>query len=141
MQTQFTIKAIGYINSEYKERKHTPSQGKESKNSYGTIKMLPEYKEGIKDLKVGMKITVIFCFHLSKGYTLTTRARLSPLPRGVFSTRSPDRPNSLGATDVEIIEIHNDKIRFLGADMLDGSPVIDIKPAILCSLPKSDIEA
>ncbi|MBK5254113.1 MAG: tRNA (N6-threonylcarbamoyladenosine(37)-N6)-methyltransferase TrmO [Peptostreptococcaceae bacterium] len=130
MKSEFTINAIGYINSEYAERKQAPHQGKESKNSLGTIEMLPEYKDGIRDLRAGMKITVIFCFHLSKGYELITRARLSPVPMGVFSTRSPDRPNSLGVTEVEILEINDNKISFAGADMLDGSPVIDIKPSI-----------
>ena len=128
MADEIIIKPVGYIRSKYTRREGTPFQGRESTGSCGTIEMLPEFKDGIRDLKAGMKITVIFNFHLSQGYTLITAARKSPEPRGVFSTRSPDRPNSLGITTVEIVSITDGRIEFLGADMLDGTPVIDIKP-------------
>jgi len=81
-------------------------------------------------LKPGDKITVAFHFHLSKGFELTTVPYLSDTPAGVFSTRSPDRPNGLGITVVDISGIEENRIEFTGADMLDGSPVIDIKPSI-----------
>lgn len=129
MKDKIIIEPIGYIKTKYIERKGTPPQGKESVESYGSILMQPKFAEGICDLKVGMKITVIFNFHKSKDYKLITEARLSPTPLGVFSTRSPDRPNRIGITDVEIINIEDGKIDFIGADMLDGTPVIDIKPS------------
>ncbi|MBM9519823.1 tRNA (N6-threonylcarbamoyladenosine(37)-N6)-methyltransferase TrmO [Desulforhopalus vacuolatus] len=128
MADEIIIKPVGYIRSKYTRRAGTPFQGRESTGSCGTIEILPEFKDGIQDLKVGMKITVIFNFHLSTGYTLITLARNSSVPRGVFSTRSPDRPNSLGITTVEIVRTAEGRIDFLGADMLDGTPVIDIKP-------------
>lgn len=128
MNNKIDIEPIGYINTKYKERKGTPPQGNESKDSFGAINMLPAFKDGIQDLKIGMNITIIFNFHHSRDYKLVTEARLSPVPLGVFSTRSPDRPNFLGITVVEIVDITESSIKFLGADMLDGTPVIDIKP-------------
>lgn len=129
MDDKIILEPIGYIQTKYKERKGTPPQGRESTESYGSILMRDEFVEGICDLKSGMGITIIFNFHKSKGYKLVTEARLSPVPLGVFSTRSPNRPNSLGITDVKITNIEEGRIDFIGADMLDGTPVIDIKPS------------
>lgn len=127
---EFTIRPIGYIETEYNERKGTPPQGFETEESRGTIVMEPDFQEGIRDLKKGMRLTVIFCFHRSEGYQLITPSRMSPVPVGVFSTRSPNRPNSLGVSEVKIIDIAENKIIFEGADMLNGTPVIDIKPSL-----------
>ncbi len=129
MNEKISIEPIGYIETKYQERKGTPPQGRESKESYGTICMRSEFVDGIRDLKEGMEITIIFNFHKSKDYKLITEARLSPVPLGVFATRSPDRPNRIGITDVKIKKIGDGKIEFIGADMLDGTPVIDIKPS------------
>ncbi|SHJ64347.1 tRNA-Thr(GGU) m(6)t(6)A37 methyltransferase TsaA [Dethiosulfatibacter aminovorans DSM 17477] len=119
---------IGYIESEYKDRKSTPYQGYVNRDGVARIVMRPEYAEGISDLEAGMKITVIFNFHHSKGYKLITPSRMSDRPVGVFSTRSPDRPNSLGVTVVKIMDIVDNIIYISNADMMDGTPVVDIKP-------------
>lgn len=121
---------IGYIESEYKDRKSTPYQGYVNKEGVAKIVMRPEYAEGIRDLKAGMKITVIFNFHNSKGYKLITPSRISVSPVGVFSTRSPNRPNSLGVTVVKIVDIVDNIIHISNVDMMDGTPVVDIKPYI-----------
>lgn len=127
---EYKIKPIGYIKTKYKDRKDTPSQGANVKSSLGCIQIEEEFLEGIRDLKSGMNITVVFYFNQSKGYKLITKGRMSPVPVGVFSTRSPDRPNSIGITEVVIREIKDNIIEFRGADMLDGTPVIDIKPTL-----------
>jgi len=101
------------------------------KSSLGYIQMEEEFLEGIRDLKSGMNITLVFYFNQSKGYSLITNSRMSNVPVGVFSTRSPNRPNSIGITEVVIREIKGATIEFKGADMLDGTPVIDIKPSLL----------
>ena len=130
MSQKNTVETIAYIHTNYTERKGTPPQGYESEKSFGCIELLPEFADGIRDLKAGDRIVVLFIFHLSKGYTLITKARRSSVPLGVFSTRSPDRPNSLGISTVTITEINGRVIRFEGADMLDGTPVVDIKPSL-----------
>ena len=128
---EYKIKPIGYIKTKYKEFDNTPSQGAKVKSSLGYIQMEEEFLEGIRDLKSGMNITLVFYFNQSKGYSLITNSRMSNVPVGVFSTRSPNRPNSIGITEVIIREIRGDIIEFKGADMLDGTPVIDIKPSLL----------
>ena len=128
---EYKIKPIGYIKTKYKEFDNTPSQGAKVKSSLGYIQMEEEFLEGIRDLKSGMNITLVFYFNQSKGYSLVTNSRMSNIPVGVFSTRSPNRPNSIGITEVIIREIRGDIIEFKGADMLDGTPVIDIKPSLL----------
>lgn len=127
---EFKIRPIGYIKTKYIERTSTPSQGAKVEGSMGTIVMEADFVEGIRDLKKGTKISVIFYFHLSKGYKLITPSRASPFPIGVFSIRSPDRPNCLGVSEVTITDIIDNKISFEGADMLNGTPVIDIKPSM-----------
>jgi len=128
---EYKIKPIGYIKTKYKEFDNTPSQGAKVKSSLGYIQMEEEFLEGIRDLKSGMNITLVFYFNQSKGYSLITNSRMSNVPVGVFSTRSPNRPNSIGITEVVIREIKGATIEFKGADMLDGTPVIDIKPSLL----------
>ncbi len=127
---EYIIKPIGYIKTEYIERGEAPPQGSRTKSSFGYIKMEPEFLEGIRDLKSGMTITLVFYFHKSEGYSLITKSRMSIHPVGVFSTRSPDRPNCIGITEVLIRSVDNNIIEFQGADMLDGTPVIDIKPSL-----------
>lgn len=128
MKEKISIEPIGYIYTKYEDRKNTPPQGRESEESHGYIQIEKDFLDGICDLKENTYITIIFYFNRSKGYKLITPSRLSIEPMGVFSTRSPDRPNSLGITSVKITKIEKDKIFFLGADMLNKTPVIDIKP-------------
>lgn len=136
MEKDIVIVPIGYIQSEYEESKDVPHQGRCFTESVGAIVMLPEFQLGIQDLKVGQNIEVIFNFNRSRGFSLITPARMGPSPRSVFSTRSPNRPNSLGITIVKILNIDENKITFAGADMLNNTPVIDIKPALTEKLVK-----
>ncbi len=122
------FEAIGYIKAEYITRKGTPSQGQNSTDSHGTIVIRDKYIEGIQGFKPGDQITVIFNFHKSTGYKLTIVPHQRDTPTGVFATRSPNRPNGVGITIVEITKVEDANIEFIGADMLDGTPVIDIKP-------------
>jgi tRNA-Thr(GGU) m(6)t(6)A37 methyltransferase TsaA len=127
---QILLDPIGYIESEYRDNKSTPHQGYLKKDSHAKIVMRPKYKDGIKDLKTGMRITVIFNFHKSKGYKLNGPSRMSSKPVGVFTTRSPNRPNSLGVTVVEVLDVIDNTIYISNADMMDGTPVVDIKPYV-----------
>ncbi len=130
MEDKFTIEPIGYLQTKYNIRQGTPRQGKNSENSFGRIIIKSKYAEGIKGIKQGDKITILFHFHKSKGFELTTIPYRSDTPTGVFCTRSPDRPNGIGITVVEVTNVIDNNIEFKGADMLDETPVIDIKPYI-----------
>lgn len=127
---KIVFEPIGYIYTNYIKRQGTLIQGQNSEISPGKIVMKSKYVEGINGIKKGDKITILFHFHKSKGYELTTIPYLSDTPTGVFCTRSPDRPNGIGITVVDVTHVKDNKIEFIGADMFDKTPVIDIKPYI-----------
>jgi len=86
---------------------------------------------GLKGLAEQPRILVVFQFHLSEGYELLQHPRgdSSREKRGVFALRSPRRPNPIGVTEVELLEIRDNVLRVRGLDAVDGSPVLDLKPA------------
>ncbi|MGH4038209.1 MAG: TrmO family methyltransferase domain-containing protein [Sphaerochaeta sp.] len=128
MEEKIEITPIGYVMSEYDDSYyHADKEGKRN-YSEAKIKMLPEYKIGIKDLKVGMIITIIFHFNKSSDYDMVSPTCFSKEPLGIFSSRSPRRPNGLGITATKIVAIDDDSITIEKGDMIDGTPIIDIKP-------------
>lgn len=126
--TEILMKPIGYIRSPYKEKAAVPKQGILSSKTTAVIEMLEEYKEGIADINEGDYGIVLFYFHESKGYKLTTLSHTKNQKMGVFSTRSPNRPNGIGMSVVRFIRKEDNRLIFEGVDMLDNTPVLDIKP-------------
>lgn len=95
----------------------------------GVIEIYPEYCEGIKDIEAGSYGLVLFHFDQSQGYKLVTYSHGHNQDHvGVFSTRSPNRPNGIGTTVVKFLSIDGCRLEFQGVDMLNGTPVLDIKP-------------
>ncbi|MTI47251.1 MAG: tRNA (N6-threonylcarbamoyladenosine(37)-N6)-methyltransferase TrmO [Firmicutes bacterium] len=125
---EIKMSPIGYIKSNYKEKKEIPRQSIFAKDEKATIEILEEYKEGIQDIKEGSYGVVLFHFHKSEEYTLKTVSHKTGEWMGVFSTRSPNRPNGIGMSIVKITKIDGSIIEFQGVDMVDGTPVLDIKP-------------
>lgn len=130
MNHAINFEAIGYMETGYIERPGTPSQGQNLSDSTGTMVIRDKYLEGTSGFKVGDRVTVVFNFHKSEGYKLRIVPFKGKVETGVFSTRSPDRPNGIGITTVEITAIGGCRIDFTGADMLDGTPILDLKPAM-----------
>lgn len=127
---EYRFKAIGYVKTEAESvpRHWTVSQVE------GEIIINPEYKEGLRDIKVGDKIIVIFCFHKSPPFTPDKLIQKPPHQderKGVFSTCSPHRPNPIGLSVLDVLGVHENIIKVKGLDMFDGTPVLDIKPYIL----------
>lgn len=122
------MEAIGYIKSGIKEKKDLPSQNVLNQNKKAIIEMSPKFVEGIEGIKENTYGIILFYFHKSKDAPL----RLIPHRRdeitGVFNTRSPNRPNGIGLSIVKFTKVYDDKLEFEGVDMLDGTPVLDIKP-------------
>ena len=118
---------IGYIRSPYKEPGQAPPQSVMREDVYAQIEVLPQYREALDDLRGGMYIVVLFHFHLSRGYTLKTRTPWSDEPRGLFSARTPHRPNPIGMSIVRLVSIEGTTLTIEGVDMVDGTPVLDIK--------------
>lgn len=119
---------IGYIKSPYKERDEAPAQGSEDCDTLGMIVLDKQFIEATAGMKPGLKYIVLFHFHKINEYKLTVRARSTGMLTGLFSTRSPKRPNAIGVSIITIRSINNEVIEFTGVDMLDGTPVLDIKP-------------
>lgn len=122
------MKPIAYIKSNYKTLDDIPRQSVQSLSQHAEIQMLDEFAEGIKDLEAGRHIVVLFYFHKSKGFEIKKKSKKTGEVRGIFSLRSPHRPNGIGMSIVKIIENECGVIKFQGVDMLDGTPVLDIKP-------------
>ncbi len=99
----------------------------------GTIVIDEQYKEGLKDIKAGQRIVVLFYFHQSPRFTpdlLVQKPRHRNEQLGVFSICSPVRPNPIGMSAVEVLKVDGCTIHIKGLDMRDGSPVLDIKPYV-----------
>ncbi|MHA1341896.1 MAG: tRNA (N6-threonylcarbamoyladenosine(37)-N6)-methyltransferase TrmO [Promethearchaeota archaeon] len=121
---------IGIIHSPYKEAVGTPIQPKFDEGSEGIVEIFEEYKEGLSDLDMFSHIILIFHFHKTKGYVLKTRPYLEENERGIFAVRGPRRPNPIGLSIVKLERIENNKIYVKNLDLLDGTPILDIKPYI-----------
>jgi len=124
------LKPIGIIHSPFKKIVGIPIQTVFSDKGNGTVELLPEYKEGLKDLEGFSHIILIYYFHRSKGYRLICRPFLDRVERGVFATRAPARPNPIGLSIVRVKKIRGNMIKVASLDILDGTPLIDIKPYI-----------
>lgn len=125
-----TYKPIGIIRTPFKSREGMPIQPSGAKGVQGTIKIEKEYVGGLKDLEGFSHIILLYHFHLSKGYYLTLTPFLDDQPRGVFSTRAPRRPNPIGMSIVKLIRIRKDVLEIENVDIIDGTPLLDIKPYV-----------
>ena len=118
---------IGVIHSPYHSRKETPNWGASDPVTEGEIELDEQYLEGSADMHPGERYQVLFYFHKSGGYRLTVAKRGVGPMTGVFSTHAPDRPNAIGVSVITVTGVHGRLIRFTGVDMLEGTPVLDIK--------------
>jgi tRNA-Thr(GGU) m(6)t(6)A37 methyltransferase TsaA len=121
---------IGIVHSPYIKQEGTPIQTVASKGAKGVIEIFPEYKEGLKDMENFSHIYILFHFHLSSQKPLTVIPFLDMKHHGVFATRSPARPNAIGLSVVCLEKIIENKLYIKNVDMLEGTPVLDIKPYI-----------
>ena len=121
---------IGIIHSSYKEKTGVPIQGSLSDDSKGWIELSAEYKEGLKDLDGFSHIILVYEFHLSKGYSLMVTPFLDDKEHGVFATRAPRRPNPIGMSIVRLDRIQDNILHIGEVDVIDGTPLLDIKPYV-----------
>ena len=127
---EISYRPIGIIRSPYKETEGAPIQTTGAKGVSGTVEILPECAEGLKDLDGFSHIILIYHFHLSKGHSLTVKPFLDNIPRGVFSTRAPKRPNAIGFSVVRLAKIEGATLYIEDVDIVDSTPLLDIKPYV-----------
>jgi tRNA-Thr(GGU) m(6)t(6)A37 methyltransferase TsaA len=124
------VKPIGIINSAFKQALGTPIQPAFAKGAKGTVEVFPEYKEALKDLEGFERIWLIYWFDRSSNPKLTVRPYMDKAEHGLFSTRAPARPNPIGISCVKLINIEDCTLFIEELDILDGTPLLDIKPYV-----------
>jgi tRNA (adenine37-N6)-methyltransferase len=125
-----TYKPIGVVHSQFKEPINVPIQAAASDGAVGTIEVYPQYAEGLTDLEGFSHLILLYHFHLVKAGSLMVKPFLDDKLHGVFATRSPARPNPIGISIVQLIEIKANILHIQDIDIIDGTPVIDIKPYV-----------
>ena len=124
----FTPQPIGFVASPYKQVGEIPKGLGAKHEAEGELNVLPEFEAGLKDIEGFSHLFVIWEFDRSSGFELLGTPPNDDRPHGVFATRSPKRPNPLGLTVVELLGREGASLRVRGVDMLDGTPILDIKP-------------
>jgi len=136
----FTAQPIGFIRSPYRETSAIPKGLGAKHDAEGAIELLREFEPGLKDIEGFSHLYVLWEFDRSDGFDLIAHPPTDEKrPHGVFATRSPRRPNPIGLTVVELLAREGATLRVRGLDMLDGTPVLDIKP-YLSSIPEERLK-
>jgi tRNA-Thr(GGU) m(6)t(6)A37 methyltransferase TsaA len=126
----FAFKAIGVLETPYQSKAGVPIQGVFDPGSEGKAEIFEEFEPGLVDLEGFSHIIVIYVFHRSHGYDLVCRPYMEDRLHGVFAMRAPRRPNPIGFSVVRL-EKRKGRILYLSeVDMLDGTPILDIKPFV-----------
>jgi tRNA-Thr(GGU) m(6)t(6)A37 methyltransferase TsaA len=133
------MKPIGTVHSPYRDTASIPKGPGAKHDAEGVLELLPELEAGLADIGGFSHLYVIWAFDRSEGYDLTSTPPTDTRPHGVFATRSPRRPNPIGLTVVRLLGREGPRLRVRGVDMLDGTPILDIKP-YLSSVPDGELE-
>ena len=128
--TPVMFHTIGTIHTPYERRGDAPRQGGLEPDVRGTAELFPEYARGLRDLDGLSHVILIFHFDRAKEGALEATPPGHTHSRGVFASRSPSRPNGIGLTVVRLLGVEGNRVLFGGPDMLDGTPLLDIKPFV-----------
>lgn len=128
MITNITCKPIGIIHSKHTEAAKTPIQPVYALDCAGTVDVFPEFADGLADLEGFSHIYLLYHLHRCEDVRLTVKPFLQDVERGVFATRAPCRPNGIGMSIVRLIRREGNTLQVQGLDVLDGTPLLDIKP-------------
>lgn len=127
---EISYRPIGLIHSPFQEAKGTPIQPTGAEGVAGNAEIFPEYSAGLKDLDGFSHIILLCHFHLAKGYSLSQKPFMDQQERGIFAIRGPSRPNPIGLSIVRLTGIKDNIIYLKDLDILDGTPILDIKPYV-----------
>jgi tRNA-Thr(GGU) m(6)t(6)A37 methyltransferase TsaA len=124
----FTPRTIGYARTPFKDASAIPKGLGAQHPEEGVLDILPEFSAGLTDIEGFSHLIVLWAFDRSDGFDLLVTPPTDDRPHGVFTTRSPRRPNPLALTIVELLRREDSKLHVRGVDMIDGTPILDIKP-------------
>jgi tRNA-Thr(GGU) m(6)t(6)A37 methyltransferase TsaA len=130
----FVPQPIGFVSSPYHQTSEIPKGLHAKHEAEGVLKILPEFEPGLIDIEGFSHLFILWEFHRSGDFDLVGIPPFDDRPHGVFATRSPRRPNPIGLTVVELIRRESAWLHVRGVDMLEGTPILDIKP-YLTSVP------
>ena len=133
-----SMEPIGKIHSPYMETAQIPKGMGAVHQAEGILELLPAYEAGLTDIEGFSHLYVLWVFNRSTGYDLLGTPPSDTRPHGVFATRSPRRPNPIGLTVVKLLRRERHRLHVSGLDMLNGTPILDIKP-YLSSVPLEDL--
>jgi len=131
----FSFDPIGYVKSPYTSTHGVPKGLGAKHEAEGILEILPKYEIGLTDIEGFSHLFVLWVFDRAEGYELIGNPTSDSRPHGVFATRSPRRPNPVGLTVVQLLRREGRVLHVRGVDMLDGTPILDIKP-YLSSIPQ-----
>ena len=126
---EFIMKPIGIIHSPFSDKKQTPIQPTRS-DATGSVEVFLEFADGLRDLEGFSHIILLYVFHQSDKYTLLVTPFLDDKQHGLFTTRYPCRPNPIGISIVRLLSCQNNILSIHGVDVLEGTPLLDIKPYV-----------
>ena len=127
---EIKYRPIGIIHSPFADIEGMPIQPKGASNIQGTIEIFPEFAKGLKDLIGFSHIILLYHFHQVKGSKLIVTPFMDSRSHGVFATRAPKRPNPIGLSIVKLISIEQNILDIKNVDVIDGTPLLDIKPYV-----------
>ena len=130
----FTPQPIGFVRSPFRDASAIPKGLGARHPEEGVLEILPEFALGLTDIEGYSHLIVLWAFDRSDGFDLMVTPPTDDRPHGLFTTRSPRRPNPIALTIVELLRHENGSLHVRGIDMLDGTPILDIKP-YLSSIP------
>jgi tRNA-Thr(GGU) m(6)t(6)A37 methyltransferase TsaA len=124
----YSMQAIGFVKSPYKETRDVPRGLGAKHEADGVLEIAPEFEQGLTDIEGFSHLFVLWMFDRSQGFELMGTPPSDNRAHGVFATRSPYRPNPIGLTVVELLRRDGPRLHVRGVDMLEGTPILDIKP-------------
>ncbi len=130
MKKEIRLRPIGIIHTSFKDLKGMPIQGRFKKDVIGQIKIFPQYQKGLKDIEGFSHLILIYYFDRAGEERLIEKPFLEDKPHGIFAIRSPMRPNHIGVSIVKLEKVESNIITFSEVDILDGTPLLDIKPYV-----------
>jgi len=133
-----SFEPIGYVRSPYKDSKEIPKGLGVKHDAEGVLEILPQFEAGLADIEGFSHLFVLWFFDRVDGYDLTASPPADNRSHGVFATRSPRRPNPIGLSVVELLRREGSRLQVRKIDMLDGTPILDLKP-YLSSIPTESL--
>jgi len=129
-EESFQMTPIGVIHTPFREPAGTPIQPRRARGVRGTVEVFEKFQEGLKDLEGFERIWLLYWFHRAAPAQLRVVPYLDDKERGLFATRAPSRPNPIGLSCVRLLELRGNLLSVAEVDILDGTPLLDIKPYV-----------